>query len=83
MENSDPITKENILEKTKFFLVKSQALMEKSKDVPRYRTVVQYEGEFKETYKIGLGVALKTVLKKYSKLVKENDFTTSPDTGTA
>lgn len=73
----------NILEKTKKFLEKAGEKLERPKDIPRYKTVSEYEAEFKDTYKIGIATTMKAVFKQYKKLVKDNDFTALSDSGTA
>ena len=76
------VTEENIIEKTQYFLSKAQSLMEKPKDVPRYTTVLQYEAEFKDNYKLGLVSAMKAVTRKFKKQLEEHDFTAVSDTRT-
>lgn len=71
------ITNENILQKTKDFIEKAKSKMEKPKDEPRYKTIVQYESQFKTTYATGLGELLKVVLSQYKKKLKSDVTLTS------
>lgn len=75
------VNNDNIMSKTASFLEKAKTSLEKPKDEPRYKVVLEYENEFKQEYTKGLQETFKFVLTSYKKQLKDASSTIS-NTGT-
>lgn len=70
------VNNDNIIPKTKDFIEKAKSKMEKPKDEPRYKAIVQYELQFKEKYAQGLSSIIVAALKQYKVKLTENATST-------
>jgi len=75
------VNEDNIGQITKAIVAKALRNMEKPKDEPRYKTIIQYERDFKIVYATGLSSVLKVAFDKYKKELVSDVINARQNTG--